>query len=469
MINYHLKSKQTNKSQSVDAYLTGYFKNSSDRLKISVGKTINPIDFGDAEANFKFDREKINKSKKHGVIIFKRALEDFETATSKTETYFIAMGYKPSKEDFKEHLLINLGRKVEIKEDDNRILLVDFIEQYCVERSLMSLKGQNPIKSNSLEKYRQVGTHVKNYQEHIKQEVYVDDFSFDMYMDFLEIINKIAIGKIVLKHNHIKSKSRLTNKLGYSLDTVNTITTKLRYILKQARIRGYNLHPTLFLDDERLVVGTGKGSRDFYFNEELLIKIYNHKPKSKVTQHAKDFIMIASTTGMRHQSVALIFEEKPIEIITPSGERFFAIKNQADKTGIKLLSPVMKPAMDVYRRLGKFPSYNSVTTITRQIRKLLVEMEIDDEVNLTKTIFGVGEVKETRKLNEVASSHVCRASFITNALNLRMDRDKVKMMTHKGLNDGSAFSLYDKRSEIDRAIQFYEASKVLDSVYFTYK
>lgn len=272
-----------------------------------------------------------------------------------------------------------------------------------------------------------------------------------------------------MQFNHIKSKSRLTNKLGYSQDTMNTISTKLRYILKQARIRGYNLHPTLFLDDDRLVVGVGKGSRGYYFNEELLLQIYNHQPESEMTQHAKDFIMIASTTGMRHQSVALIYDEHPIEIITPEVDKFYVVMYQADKTGIKLLSPVMRPAMEVYDRLGRFPSYNSVTTITRQIRRLLIEIGIEDEVNLTKTIFGVGEVKVTKKLNEVASSHVCRASFITNALNLRMDRNKVKMMTHQGLNDGTAFSLYDKRSDIDRAIQFYEESKDLDSVLFTYK
>ena len=467
MINYHLKRKETNKAQPVDAYLTGYFKNPSDRLKISIGKTINPTDFGDVGNNFKFHRDKINKSKKHGVIIFKRVLEDFEAATSKTEAFFIANGIKPDKEDFKEQLLINLGRKV--AEDDTRILLVDFIENYCDERAEMNLKGQNPIKEISLNKYREQGTHIKNYQEFLRRQIYVDEFSYEMYMEFLDVINKIAIGKIVLKHNHIKSKSRLTNKLGYSLDTINTITTKLRFILKQARIRGFKLHPTLFLDDERLVVGTGKGSRDFYFDEGLLLKIYNYQPKSEVTQHAKDFIMIASTTGMRHQSVALIFDEHPIQISSPSGESFFAVKNQADKTGIKLLSPVMKPAMEVYDRLGKFPTYNSVTTITRQIRKLLLELGIEDEVNLTKTIFGVGEVKITKKLSEVASSHVCRASFITNALNHAIERDKVKMMTHKAMNDGSAFSLYDKRSEVDRAIQFYEASKDLNSSFFTYK
>ena len=250
---------------------------------------------------------------------------------------------------------------------------------------------------------------------------------------------------------------------------MNTITTKLRFLLGEARVRGYNLNPALFLDDKRLKVGRGKGVRDFYFDEEILIKIYNHQPQSLVTQHAKDFIMIASTTGMRHQSVAMIYDEQPIEIFTSNGEKFYAVKNQADKTGIKLLSPVLKPAMEVFNRLGKFPSYNSVTTITRQIRRLLIEIGIEDEVNLTKTIFGVGEVKVTKKLNEVASSHVCRASFITDALNLRMDRNKVKMMTHQGMNDGTAFSLYDKRSELDRAIQFYEASKDLKSTFFTYK
>ena len=118
-------------------------------------------------------------------------LEDFEAATSKTEAFFIANGIKPFKEDFKELLLINLGRKFE--EDDNRILLVDFIEKYCNERTQMTLKGQNPIRKNSIEKYRQVGTHIKNYQEFKKKQVYVNEFSDEMYMEFLDVINKIAI------------------------------------------------------------------------------------------------------------------------------------------------------------------------------------------------------------------------------------------------------------------------------------
>ena len=42
-------------------------------------------------------------------------------------------------------------------------------------------------------------------------------------------------------------------------------------------------------------------------------------------------------------------------------------------------------------------------------------------------------------------------------------------MTHKAMNDGTAFSVYDKRSEIDRAIEFYEATKDINSEFYRYK
>ena len=96
-------------------------------------------------------------------------------------------------------------------------------------------------------------------------------------------------------------------------------------------------------------------------------------------------------------------------------------------------------------------------------------MKVNDKVTLERTIYGVGKVNEVKKMTQVASSHVCRASFITNLLNLRVDRNKVQMMTHKAMSDNSAFSLYDKRSEIDRAIEFFDATKDLDSEFFRYK
>ncbi|MBS7332281.1 MAG: hypothetical protein KIG88_01625 [Weeksellaceae bacterium] len=469
MINYHLKRKEINKKQPVDAYLTGYFRNPSDRLKISVGKTINPTDFGDASNNFKFNRDKINKSKKHGVIIFKQMLQDFEAATSKTEAFFIALSVKPTKEEFKKQLLNNLGRTVDKEKISESILITDFIEEYLEECRKLVQNGQRKLTETSMKKYIQVNTHIKNYQEYLGQAISIDQFSYEMFVDFIKVINMIAIGKITLKRNHIKSRSKLLNSEGYSMNTLNTITSRLKFMLGEAKIRGYKLHETLHLNDTRLLVGGCPGAKNFYFHECLLKKIYDYEPKTKITQHAKDYIMLASSTGMRHESVSLLHGQELLNITTHTGENFKAVKNISNKTRIELLSPLFKPAQEVFERNSGFPIFDNLTTITRQIRKLLKEMKVEDEVVLKRTIFGVGILNETKKLQEVASTHVCRSSFITNLLNLRVDREKVKMMTHQGLNDGSAFSLYDKRSEVDRAIQFYEASKHLDSSFFTYK
>lgn len=470
MINYQLKSKDTEKAQPVYAYITGVFNKSNDRLKLSIGKTINPDDFGKKGENYRYNSQLIKTSKKPSVLVFKRALEDFESAVSKVESYFMGGDLIPSKDQFKEKLLQNLGREQKVVEKkSDEILVTDFIEDYIEESKELVRKGQKKLAESSMRKYIQVNTHVKNYQEFIEKKIYVHELSYDVFVSMIDILNKIAIGQIKLKVNHQKSKSRITNEEGYSLNTLNTFTSRLKYMLGEARIRGYHLHPTLHLDDKRLVIGACKGSKDFYFDEDLLYKIYNHQALTKPTQHAKDYIMLASTTGMRHQSVSLLHGQQPQPITTPSGVEFFGVKNISNKTGIKLLSPLMKPALEVYDRLGEFPKYESVTTITRQIRALLTEMKVNDKVTLERTIYGVGKVNEVKKMTQVASSHVCRASFITNLLNLRVDRNKVQMMTHKAMSDNSAFSLYDKRSEIDRAIEFFEATKDLDSEFFRYK
>ena len=64
MINYQLKRKDISKPQPIFAYITGVFIGSKERLKISIGKSILPQDFGEEIDNYKFNRDRLNKSKK---------------------------------------------------------------------------------------------------------------------------------------------------------------------------------------------------------------------------------------------------------------------------------------------------------------------------------------------------------------------------------------------------------------------
>ena len=129
----------------------------------------------------------------------------------------------------------------------------------------------------------------------------------------------------------------------------------------------------------------------------------------------------------------------------------------------------MKPAIEVYERLGEFPRLSTANMVNYQIRALFREMELEKKVTMNYHTYGDGVVKVDKLLSDVVSSHDLRASFITNLLNLQVDRFKVQAMTHKAMNDGTAFSVYDKRSEIDRAIEFYEATKDINSEFYRYK
>jgi len=466
MINYQLKSKDTTKNQPVFAYITGVFKGSQERLKIAIGKSINPNDFGDADSNFKFNRNKLNKSKNPSNLIFKKFLENFESAVNQTELYFAVTEKKPNKDEFKGKLLVYLGKEVEEKTTSN-ITLIDFINDYVKEVKELRLKNKKKISDGTIWNYLSVIHHIKNYQQSKGVELLISDFSFDIYNDFVETTNQLAIDKIKGKNKEIHCK--IHHKVGKSVNTISVITTRLRFLLSKAQQRGYELHNTLNLRDERLIINMEPSAKEYYLSEELLLQIYNYKPKKNTAIKGKNYVMLATTTGMRFESLNKLRGEKPQLITTPTGEQFFAVKNRASKTGVELLSPLMKPALEIYERMGQFPKLSTAPMVNYQIRALLAEMGIKDKVVVTHHVYGKGQIKENKLLSEVVSSHACRASFITNLLNLRVDRFKVQAMTHKAMNDGTAFSIYDRRSEIDRAIEFFDVTKNLDSEFFRYK
>lgn len=467
MINYQLKSKDTSKQSPVFAYITGVFSQSQERLKVSIGKSIFPQDFGDVSDNYKYNRDRFFKSKKPSNLIFRDYIEKFEQAVNQTELYFRVSEKKPSKDEFKTKLLVNLGKEVEEKTSSN-ITLVDFINDYVKEVKELRLKNKKKISDGTIWNYLSVIHHIKNYQQSKGLELLISDFSFDIYNDFVEVTNQLAIDKIKGKNKEIHCK--IHHKVGKSINTISVITTRLRFLLSKAQQRGYELHNTLNLRDERLIINMQPSAKEYYLTEELLLQIYNYKPKKNTTQKGKDYIMLAVTTGMRFESINKLRGDKPQLITTPTGEQFFAIKNRASKTGVELLSPLMKPAIEIYdRMMGQFPKLSTAPMVNYQIRALLSEMGIKDKVVVTHHVYGKGQIKENKLLSEVVSSHACRASFITNLLNLRVDRYKVKAMTHKAMNDGTAFSIYDRRSEIDRAIEFFDVTKNLDSEFFKYK
>ena len=88
MINYQLKRKDISKPQPIFAYITGVFIGSKERLKISIGKSILPQDFGEEIDNYKFNRDRLNKSKKPSNLIVKSVIDKFELTVNQVDLFF---------------------------------------------------------------------------------------------------------------------------------------------------------------------------------------------------------------------------------------------------------------------------------------------------------------------------------------------------------------------------------------------
>ena len=466
MINYQLKRKDISKPQPIFAYITGVFIGSKERLKISIGKSILPQDFGEEIDNYKFNRDRLNKSKKPSNLIVKSVIDKFELTVNQVDLFFNLIDIKPTREEFKVKLLEYLGREVkEIKVTSDRF--IDFIEDYINNVKNIQKKNMMKISDDTIRNYLSIIYHIKNYEKYKERVLNISDISYDIYNDFIDTTAQFSVEE--LKGNNRTINCRVHNKVCKSNNTISVIASRFRFFLEQASKRGYQLHKILNLSDERLVINMQPSSKDYYFSHEFLNNIYNYQPKSKSAVKGKDYIMLASTTGMRFQGVKKLYEQIPQLITTNNGSSFFIIKNKAKKTGIELLSPLMKPAIEVYERLGEFPRLSTANMVNYQIRALFREMELEKKVTMNYHTYGDGVVKVDKLLSDVVSSHDLRASFITNLLNLQVDRFKVQAMTHKAMNDGTAFSVYDKRSEIDRAIEFYEATKDINSEFYRYK
>ena len=473
MINFILKDKNSLIATPVNAHITGLFSQKNAKIKMAVGCKITPSLFGHEIDGYKFDRNLLYTSRLPEALKFRLQLEKFEIAVNQLDLHYLASQIEPTVEEFKTQLLTKLGRatvaSVPEEQPQQDLTFIDFVATFCTECRDMLSKGRSQTKEVTIVKYEVLSKHFQNFEEVTQHQYSISDISYDVVQEFIETINMIAIGRIKLKVNHLRGNKKIANKKGYSQTSLKNILATFKFLLKQSRVYGHVFHPTLQLDDKRLSIAIAKSSKDYYLSEELLLQIYNHKPLKSNTQNAKDYIMIASTTGMRYQSVALLHTFQPQHITTPDGESFMAVTNRADKTGITLLSPLMLPAQEVFERLGAFPEFVTLVQVNRNIRALMKEMKIDLTIDVNESIYVAGNSHSEHQMCDVITSHVCRASFITCLLLAGAEYTKIQAMTHRALSVDTAFERYNKSSASDRAITFYTATKDLGSTFFAYK
>lgn len=467
MITFQLKEKNSGKESSVQLVLGNFF-NDNKRLKLGIGISVTPEDFGTIE--------QLKKSRKPKSIELRNRMIIIEGSVLDTKYYFEQTGKLPSREEFRKvfdqkriekGILKSNKIKItqEVDEVNNKNLVTEFIEYYINDCEFLLNNNTPIVKKDTIKKYKSIFNHWLNFEEYKKKKYLFSDLTEDIVVELLQVSSKIKTGKIRLKVNNLKKTKPTFNQEGYSKQTIDNIADLFVGFVNKAASEG--IKNNINLKSPKIKIKKAGRRKDYYIQEDILEKIIKSNPTTNLQQNAKDYIILAATTGMRYQSVQELANYK-VEFVNIDGEELPIAKNIANKTDDETYSPVFKPALDIYFRNGNsFPKIYSLAYLNEGIRDLFKALKIKDKFNLNYNVFGAHKESTEELISEYISTHDLRSTFITNMLIHGVSRDIVKSMTHEH-KKGDAFSLYDKTSSFDEVKNFYRSTKNLNSSIYYY-
>lgn len=468
MITFQLKEKKIGKESSVQVILGNYF-NEPKRLKLGIGYSVKPEDFGSIE--------ELKKSRKPASIDLRYRMIIIESCVVETKSYFEKIRKIPSRDEFREvfdqiriekGILSNNKIKItkEVQEGYDKNIVSEFI-RYYIDECEFQLKNNTPIvKEDTIKKYKSIYNHWLNFEEYKKKKYLFSELTEDVVVELLQVSSKIKTGKIKLKVNHLKKTKPTFSHEGYTKQSIDNIADLFVGFVNKAASEG--IKNNINLKSPKIKIKKAGRRKDFYIQEEILEKIVEFEPKCSLQQNAKDYIILASTTGMRNQSVQELINYK-VEYVNIDGDEIPIAKNIANKTDDETYSPVFKPALDIYKRNGNsFPKIYSLAYLNKGIREIFKSLKIKDKFKLNYNVYGAHKESTEELISSYISTHDLRSTFITNMLIHGVGKDVVKSMTHEH-QKGDAFSLYDKTSTLDEVKNFYRATKNLKSNFYCYK
>lgn len=473
MINYIIKEKTPGKKSAVSAVITSVFSSKKPtKIKIALGVSIAPEDFGTQENNYNYDSQHLLTRRSYEANLLRSKIIQINEKFNLLINHFLLTNTKPTKEEFEDKFLgILIENNIIIKKNYSPSNIHYFDEHIfkLVELEQNKLVKKEKKSDSTFKTYSTLYRHVLNYNTYYSTRIIIEEIKVATILDVVELANKIRTGQIIIKDNALKSTNSIRNKEGYSTNSINILIANIKAVLRKIDTDVIQLNVNL--NDFRLKKKKAQNSKKIYLNANMLDKIYNHTPKNKRTLRAKDYVILASSTGMRYQGVAELHKLKVKELTSRTGDKFFAVENRAAKTGTIILSPIFHGVKEIYDRgKKKFPKIMYSTRLSEALRELLIEVGISHEVPINEWVHDKGIISNMQPITEVISSHDCRKSFVTNLLQLGINSGVVRSMTHEMIEESSSsFNIYDNTSAVDRAITFYENTKHLNTSIYRYK
>lgn len=442
---YTLKAKYKDleartEAELVLAEISGAFTHTTDNSQITYKKfqfsletNIVPKYFGIIKEkrgvkNYVYDKTIVNENNKYNKS-FRSKIKDFETNIENANTHF--KNLEPTPKEVKAYLTGIYGRDKRQPKETTTIL--NFVNNHIIQLESIIGKGRkDEIKNSTINSYRNIPPLIKRYNEYTNKSLSFENLNESIYWEFWDVINEIRTGNKSIPSYTLKPKPPL------SQNTVKTYQTYFVKICKLAVKKGIEVN--LDLTDTNLVNEASNGNTEktlAYLNENDIKKVLEYKPTSKNLILAKDYIIIASQTGMRLQSM-LEANGREIELHNENGYNFYYIHTYQEKTKTECLTPIFKHALKIIKEnSNKFPNFNTITlqNLNKNIRKILTTIEVTN--------------------SKLISTHNLRSTFITNLDKIGLTETVISYVTHPAKKDRTtSVHIYIKTNMLEKAEMF---------------
>jgi hypothetical protein len=463
VINYVLESKAKNpnertKPELITAMVHAGFvtqidsQTKYDRFKVSLETTIKPKNFGLIKDNFRFNEDVfINFSRQNKGV--KTVMQIFETKVDELYSNYLINDIQPTANQFKTDLLIQLGRKK--REQKKTFTILAYLnDKISLFESLKGSGRKDEIDENSIKVYRTLKVYLERY-EYVKQnQLTFENFDESTYWDFWNVQDEILRGKISIPKK-VGERKVAVQENGFLMSSINKYQKTLMRLLRLAIVDGISVN--LNVNNTNLIVTKSPASKDIYVSESDLVKICDYAPTTNEMQLAKDYLVLASLTGMRYESMEVANLEQ-IETCKDGSYNFSYIHSKQNKTETECYIPLFIPVIEILNRYGnKFPVFPANQIVNENIKTLFKLAGINAMQTITNVTYKSGVIVESKPANEVITTHDCRKAFITNLFLAGGAENIVMGVTHPDKKPMHAMAgVYNKSTLLDKAKQFYD-------------
>jgi integrase len=347
---------------------------------------------------------------------------------------------EPTIEELKQLVLEKLDRIKKISTDIN---IANYTEKLILRRTNLPDTSSEFWSEKTGTQYQAIANRLKKYETEKNINLTFSEITEEIYWDYFKTINDYH---------------KADNGEYYTQTTMNKEFRSLRAIFNCAKEDGIEIQ--IAYSKKSLKIPSSPSSYETYLTEEQLNTIISTDTShSKEFEHARNYIILSSFTGLRIGDMTHLHELKP-EIITHNSKKYDCfttkIRKSSENTHELIATiPILEPVKKLLEINGnKFPKFTSEPNIRKVIRKFLTHLKFENEV-ITKTkYYLVNEVKvESKKQYSLFSPHDCRRTFITNLKQLGIQNDTIEPITHPKIKNASVLDGYDKSTLNDKSVK----------------